>query len=199
MNSCKIDATYAQTGAICVFASYAIIMKYFSQNRKDICELIGKYVQVFGTNPTTESILDIENSVHRHYHAYCTDNKIRGFHFIACKHKKNYFLTFKYSTSVQVVVNDGSIDRPLHRRHNEALKRNLKKGGLAMILIDKMNHTIVVGFDKRKGGYFYRNPTRSQGKVLVREDFLKDNDVYEYILFERNKYKIKALKAEFKY
>ncbi|MBK7234037.1 MAG: hypothetical protein IPH93_17665 [Saprospiraceae bacterium] len=197
MNSSKIDVNYAQTGNICVFSSYAIIMNYFSKNRKNICELIDRYIQEFQTNPASNTILDKENSVHQHYHRYCHANNLRGFQFIASRHKMNLFSTLRYSVPVNVAVNAGNL--PLNRGHNIMLKRKLRKGGLAMILLHNTPptngfHAIVIGFDKHKGGYFYRNPTRNNGQVLVWVDFLKNNDIFEYILFERFKKNIKHIR-----
>lgn len=185
MNSTKIDVNYSQTGNVCVFASYSIIMNYFSKRRNNISDLIYCYVQIFQTNPVNNTALEIENSIHKHYHSYCQGKNLRGFQFIANCHNGNMFSTLRFCVPVKVAVNIGH--SALSRRHNTTLKKRLRKGGLAMVLTDNGNHAIVVGFDKRKKGYFYRNPTRYNDQVLVKQDILNINDIFEYILFERRK------------
>jgi|GEM_PF-5531735 len=189
MNSSKIDIIYTQTGNVCVFASYSIIINYFSKGRKKITALLNKYVEVYNTNPTGNSALQLEDSIYHHYHSYCKANKLRGFEFIRDQHLNDKFSTYNYCTPKIIAVNNNHTVLPSH--HNISLRKKLKRGGLAMVLYqsgNKLFHSIVIGFDKRKGGFFIRNPQQFQNHPLLsRTDFLKNNDILEYILFERIK------------
>ncbi len=176
-NSNRIEITYVQAGGVCVFASYAIIMNYFSRGRVSVRGLMDRYIQAFQLTPVSNSDLDREVSIYFHYN----NCGMRGFKFIEREHKKNTFFTSRFCIPKNVAVNIGY--NPLNKKHNDFLKRKLKKGGLAMVLYPLSGgfHAIVIGFDRRNKGYFYRDPNNC---VLSNGDFLKGNSIFEYILFE---------------
>ena len=123
MNSSRIDIKFAQEGPSCVFASYAIIINYFSDGKESITSLRNRYVHIFNTNPQDDSDFQIEKSINIHYHSYCEKNNLRGFEFIKQQHIKDIFSTSKYCIPKMLAVNTGDEKLPIF--HNNKIKKRL--------------------------------------------------------------------------
>lgn len=183
MNPTRLNTRYTQTGKICVFASYAIIMEYFSNGNKKIPELFNIYISAnklpHNTSMDTETK---ENLISAHYHFHCQKNKLRGFCYIATEHKNNKYKTDEYCKVIDVQTSENI---PLITEIKSKLKNDLLNGGLAMVLMmnnDGSFHSIVIGYVDTLG-YFYRNPHEQK---ICYDDFLQENDIYEFILFDPN-------------
>jgi hypothetical protein len=183
MDANKIDKEYKQTGNICVFASYSIIMNYFSDGNLKVYDLIDLYISINRIDCNADDSIETkENLVYGHYHKHCRNNNLRGFYYLEEEHRNNVYGTAGFCISVD---KDSNVDVPLSSAKKCELRLKLINGGLAMVLFKNPDvgfHSIVVGYDNKKG-YFYRNPTEQK---IQYKDFLKDNHIYEFILFQKD-------------
>jgi len=190
----NIDVDYKQHGNICMFASYSIIINYYSDKDLNQDNIFSKVIGLFpgflnqinkvlATTPKEQRKSKRENLISGKYHKHCQANgDIRGFDYITSLHNTNALGTKDYC----IVLKNNAIDIkvgfiPLAERLD--LRDKLKiVGGLAMILFPENSnlHSIVVGFDFKKDSYFKRDPNY---KEIFHDDFLQSNDICEYIWF----------------
>ncbi len=187
----KINTSYQQAGNICMFASYSIIINYFSKNiitHKDIYPKVIKQFPGFSkkikTQLTTTHGNDrqkvVEDMISEKYHEYCRSNgDIRGFNYIANLHDTDALATKNYC---KIKGKDAIKFGHIPENDRDQLRDNLKmEGGLAMVLfpVSPNSHAVVIGFDTNDG-YFIRDPNCNQIEFI---DFLNTNDITEYIWF----------------
>lgn len=161
----NIDVTYQQAGNICMFASYGIIINYFSKKAITFDQIYLNVIDQFpGLKHEIESMLtkspssDIrvvsEDIISTKYHIHCRNVDIRGFDYIKSLHDTNALGTKQFC-----LVKESNAVYPgfIQLSERMSLRDNLMKiGGLAMVLfpVGPNWHAIVIGFDTINNSYF---------------------------------------------
>lgn len=186
----NIDVDFKQHGNICMFASYSLIIDYYSDKNISYKEIFSSVIGLFpGLDAKIKKALPKtlapqrrkmrEDLISDEYHEYCRNNgDIRGFDYITNLHITNALGTQNYC---KVLKNNAIKNGFISQIEKLDLRDNLKIiGGLAMVLFPTNPnwHAIVVGYDTDKTSYFQRDPNF---KRIDYVDFLLSNDICEYI------------------
>lgn len=172
-----INKKYTQSGSICVLASYAIVIDYFSSN--DIQKTLTNYMNYANLSDKKNKKKNHE-LISNEFHNHCIPLNKRGFDYIVELHNGNDLDTGSSCKIIDHLAQLTSINQNIINTIKETLKENET---LAMILFKsgpKMSHAVVVGWDDNSESYFYRDPER---KGIIKEDIFI-NDIQEYILFQ---------------
>lgn len=180
----KIDNMYIQQGDVCVFASYAIIVNYFSNGTKSVSDIIKSVAKSF--NISTNNIKCRENKIHHLYFRNAKKACKRGFDFVTQLHNSNAFDTRRYC-NIESTKICWTAKRPLSRKIIGQLLKRLKKGSLAMILRDNMNHAVTIFYNKEKSSFCIRDTANTGIKTIKPDEIGK---VYEFIIFCHRKSKL---------
>lgn len=189
----KINVDYVQQGGVCVWASYSIIIDYYSNEKINHIQIFSRFIDHlrpefdslikdnFENTPVDQREKNKEDLITNIYQKHCANNgNIRGFKYIVTLHDTNVLGTKEYC----IVKGDNAVEKGcILQSERIDLRNNLKNvGGLAMILYPTNPdwHSIVVGYDRTKNSYFIRDPNCKQ---IIYDDFLQSNDICEYIWF----------------
>ncbi len=189
----KIDVNYVQQGGVCVWASYSIIIDYYSNKFINHTQIFSRFIDhlrpefdslitnTLATGPVGQMERTKENLITDIYQKHCVNNgDIRGFDYITDLHNTNILGTKEYCVvKGNKAVKTGSIPQS----EKMGLRDDLKNiGGLAMVLYPEYRdwHSIVVGYDSGKNNYFKRDPNKNK---ICNDDFLLKENICEYIWF----------------
>ena len=183
-DSTKMDNQYVQQGEVCVLASYALIINYFSEGELSVEEILNRYAG-HGKIDISVSQINKENKIKEHY--YIEAGSERGFNYIACNlHNGNVIDTRKYC---QVIAHNAELEA-ISDKEKEELKDKLKENDrIVMCLFPSSHgyyHACVFGWDNDEREYFTRDPQNGKiDKIDYSRDILKEKIITEYILFEK--------------
>ena len=188
----NIDLDYVQQGGVCVWASYSIIIDYYSNKKINHTQIYSRFIDhlrkefdslitnTLATAPVGQMDKTMENLITDIYQKHCVYNgDIRGFDYITNLHNTNVLGTKEYC----VVKENKAVENGfIQTSERIKLRDNLKNiGGLAMVLYRVYPdwHSIVVGFDIDKNRYFKRDPNYNE---IMDIDF-DSHEICEYIWF----------------
>jgi len=179
-----INNNFKQQGDVCVMASYATIINYFSDNNLSIDNILERYINKLSVSYfqyAKNKQKKKQESISKHFHKYCWDNgDIRGFEFIKQLHNNNELETNGFCN----IVGFKAQLQSLSQTDIELIRRELEENdALAMVLYkvsDRKFHAVVIGFDSHYNSYFYKDPEKKQ---VTNGDILQNKDIWEYIIF----------------
>jgi hypothetical protein len=184
VNKDSFNKSFVQKGAICVMASYGIVIEYFSNNIFTIDHLLDNYVNEFNISCSSFS-QNIQAKKHenisKHFHTYCRENNnMRGFDFIKQLHDENKLGTNKFCRII-------GFKAQLQKISDEDIcliqKELIDNEAVAIVLYKANNsnfHAVAIGFDTAKKTYFYKDPEMNKignGNILSRKE------IWEFIIF----------------